>query len=149
MNEIETLDAAIGILVRILTIDERRLSSDIERTPLNPIDLETLSYLHRHPGSVAKSIAAYLGVRSTTMQSVVDRLQKRGLLIRDKTALRGRAVALFLTEEGTKFRQQMHAQNLNNCRRMLACVAENERRTFIHNLTKIAAAFSDKLARQR
>lgn len=142
MNQSEQLDAAISTLLRLLTIDERRLSSDLGTVPFNPIDLETLSYLHRHPGSVARDIAAYLGVRSTTMQSVVDRLQKRGLLQRDRSALKGRAVALTLTKEGMAFRQQIHVQNLKNCVEMLQCVPESERANFIQNMSKIAAKFS-------
>lgn len=142
MHQNEQLDAAISTLLRLLTIDERRLSSDLGTVPFNPIDLETLSYLHRHPSSVAKDIAAYLGVRSTTMQSVVDRLQKRGLLQRDKSALKGRAVAITLTKEGTAFRQEIHNQNLKNCSQMLECVPENERANFIQSMGKIAAKFS-------
>ncbi len=142
MDQSAQLDVAIRTLLRLLTIDERRLSADIGTVPFNPIDLETLSYLHRHPGSVAKAIAAYLGVRSTTMQSVVDRLQKRGLLQRDKSALKGRAVALTLTKEGMAFRQHIHVQNLKNCAQMLEYVPENERANFVQNMSKIAAKFS-------
>ncbi len=142
MNQSEQLDAAISTLLRLLTIDERRLSADLGTVPFNPIDLETLSYLHRHPGSVAKEIAAYLGVQSTTMQSVVDRLQKRSLLQRDKSALKGRAVALTLTKEGMAFRQHIHIQNLKNCSQMLEYVPENERANFVQNMSKIAAKFS-------
>jgi DNA-binding MarR family transcriptional regulator len=142
VDQIEQLDAAIGTLLRVLTIDERRLSSDLGAVPFNPLDLETLSYLHRHPASAAKDVATYLGVRSTTMQSVVDRLHKRGLLQRDNSALKGRAIALTLTQEGMMFRQQIHAQNLKNCQQMLQCVAESERNSFIQHMTKIANIFS-------
>ena len=142
MDQIEQLDAAISTMLRILTIDERRLSSDLGSTPFNPIDLETLSFLHRRPGSVAKDVASYLCVRSTTMQSVVDRLHRRGLLQRDKAALKGRSVALKLTNEGTKFRQEVHAQNLKNCTQMLASLPVQEQPGFIKNMATIAATFS-------
>jgi DNA-binding MarR family transcriptional regulator len=142
MDEIDQLDAAIGTLLRAPTIDERRLSSSLGSAPCNPIDLETLSYLHRHPGSLAKDAAHYLGVRSTTMQSVVDRLHKRGLLTRDNAALKGRAVALSLTDEGMKFRQEMHAQNLKNCEQMLASLPAQDQSGFVKNMTRIARVFT-------
>jgi DNA-binding MarR family transcriptional regulator len=142
MDQIEQLDAAISTLLRVLTIDERRLSSNLGSAPFNPIDLETLSFVHRHPGSLAKDAANYLGVRSTTMQSIVDRLHKRGLLKRDNAALKGRAVALSLTDEGMKFRQQMHAQNLKNCEQMLASLSAKDQSGFIRNMATIAATFS-------
>ncbi len=142
MDQIGQLDAAISTLLRVLTIDERRSSSNLGSVPFNPIDLETLSFLHRHPGSLAKNVATYLGVRSTTMQSAVDRLHKRGLLRRDKAALKGRAVALSLTEEGMKFRQEMQVQNLKNCTQMLASLPNEARDGFVKNMATIAATFS-------
>lgn len=142
MGPIDQLDAAISTLMRVLTIDERRLSSALGAKPFNLIDLETLSFVHRRPGSLAKDAADYLGVRSTTMQSVVDRLHKRGLLGRDSAALKGRAVALTLTDEGMKFWQELHAQNLQNCEQMLASLPERDRSGFISNMVTIARTFS-------
>lgn len=142
MIQTEQLDAAIGGLVRALIIDERRLSSDLGALPFAPLDLEILSYLHRFPGSVAKDVAAYLGIHATTMQSAVDRLNRRGLIHRNTLALKGRAVALTLSDEGAKFRHKIQAQNLKNCAQILACIDENERARFIQHMAKIANAFS-------
>ena len=144
MKQAEILDVAIGTLLRLLTIDERQLSAGLGSIPFNPIDLETLSYLYRHPQSVAKDVANHLGVRSTTMQSVIDRLHKRGLVTRDATALKGRAVALALTEQGMAFRRQIQAQNIQNCQQMLAYIDKGERDVFVKNMAMIAARYSDK-----
>ena len=146
MGQAEILDVAIGTLLRLLTIDERRLSTGLGTIPFNPLDLETLSYLHRHPQSVAKDVANHLGVRSTTMQSVVDRLHKRGLITRDPTVLKGRAVALTLTEQGMAFRTQIQTQNIQNCQQMLDHIDENERDVFVKNMEMIAARYSDEKA---
>ena len=146
MDQAATLDAAIGTLLRLLTIDERRLASELGALPFNPIDLETLSYLHRFPKSVAKDVADHLGVRSTTMQSVMDRLHKRGLVTRDASALKGRAVALALTEKGIAFRTRIQGQNIENCQQMLAYINESERDVFVKNMATIAARYSDKMA---
>ncbi len=146
MDQAEILDVAIGTLLRLLTIDERRLSSDFGTIPFNPLDLETLSYLHRHPQSVAKDVANHLGVRSTTMQSVIDRLNKRGLVTRDATALKGRAVALALTDQGMAFRNQIKAQNIANCRNMLSYIPDDERNTFVKNMEMISARYSKDLS---
>ncbi len=145
MDQAETLDVAIGTLLRLLTIDERRFSADLGTIPFNPIDLEVLSYLHQFPRSVAKDAANHLGVRSTTMQSVIDRLHKRGLVERDASVLKGRAVALILTEAGMAFRKQIQLQNIENCQQMLAFVADNEREAFVKNMATIATHYSDKV----
>ncbi len=146
MEQAEILDAAIGTLLRLLTIDERQLSTGLGTIPFNPLDLETLSYLHRHPQGLAKDVASHLGVRSTTMQSVVDRLHKRGLIGRDATALKGRAVALTLTEAGLAFRKQIQAQNIRNCQQMLDYIDKGERDAFVENIATIASRYSKKKA---
>lgn len=145
MDQAATLDAAISTLLRLLTIDERRLSSDLGTIPFNPLDLETLSFLHRFPRSAAKDVAHHLGVRSTTMQSVIDRLHTRGLVARDASAFKGRAVALTLTEEGLAFRSLIQSQNIENCQQMLAYVAVSERTAFVKNMATIAACYSEKM----
>ena len=138
----EQLDIAISAILRVLTIDERRLSANITPIHLNPLDLEVLSYLNRHPGSPARDIASFLRVGPTTMQSVIDRLDKRGLLKRDAAALKGRAIALSLTERGVNVWDQVHRQNLKNCDQMLHCISENERARFIEHMIEIAAQIS-------
>lgn len=144
MEQAERLDLAIGTLLRLLTIDERQLSTGLGTIPFNPLDLETLSYLHRHSQSVAKDVANHLGVRSTTMQSVIDRLHNRGLVTRDATTLKGRAVALTLTEQGLAFRKQIQVQNIQNCQQMLDYIDEGERDVFVRNIATIAARYSDE-----
>jgi DNA-binding MarR family transcriptional regulator len=141
MDQAKQLDAAIGILVRKLIIDERRLSANLDLAPFNALDLETLSFVHRNPGQFAKNAATFLGVRATTMQSVIDRLHRRGLLHRDTAALKGRAVALHLTKEGQALREKLHQQNLNNCSHMLQSLDQSDRAGFVSNITKIAANF--------
>ena len=144
MSQAGELDAAIGTLLRVLTIDERQLLTGLGTIPINPLDLETLSYLHHAPGSVAKDVAAHLGVRATTMQSVVDRLQKRGLVVRNATALKGRAVALTLTGNGLDFWDRIKAQNIKNCDQMLLYIAEDERAAFVRNMAIIAQKYAEK-----
>ena len=144
MEQAEILDAAIGTLLRLLTIDERRLSTGLGTIPFNPLDLETLSYLHRHPQSVAKDVANHLGVSATTMQSVIDRLHKRDLVTRDARTLKGRAVALTLSQLGMAFREQIRAQNIKNCQQMLTYINEGERNAFVKSMAMIAARYSEE-----
>jgi DNA-binding MarR family transcriptional regulator len=143
MNQVEQLDAAISTLLRVLIIDERRLSSAVGTMPFNLVDLETLSFLDQQPGCSAKTVAAHLGIRPTTMQSVLDRLEKRALVNRDKTATKGRAVALTLTKQGLNLRKKIRQQNIRNCGQMLDCLTADARAPFVRNMTRIAAQFSE------
>ncbi|WP_309752255.1 winged helix DNA-binding protein [Novosphingobium sp.] len=139
MTEADQLDLAISQLMRILIVDERRLFSDLGAATYNPLDVETLTYLWRQPGSTAKEIGLFLGVQATTMQSAIDRLQRRELLQRDHTALKGRSVALILTEAGETFCRRMHTHNLQNCEQMLSALAKADRPGFVRNIAAIAA----------
>jgi DNA-binding MarR family transcriptional regulator len=142
MDKIDQLDTAISTLLRVLIVQERRIANDRAALPFNPIDIETLSFLARTPGAVAKQVATYLQISATTMQSVVDRLEKRGLLTRDKAALKGRAIALALTSEGGSFRERIQAQNIQNCTIMLEAIDPLDQERFVDSMTKIAAKFS-------
>jgi DNA-binding MarR family transcriptional regulator len=143
MDKIAVLDGAISSLMRTLIIQERQLSSHSPVVPNNPLDLETLIFLNQHPGCSAKDIAAYLQVSATTLQSVIDRLEKSRLLAKDNTALRGRAVALFLTQEGSKARTLIQTQNMTNCKMMLDVIDPQDQDKFIDQIVKIARKFSE------
>ncbi|MCL2725743.1 MAG: MarR family transcriptional regulator [Polyangiaceae bacterium] len=56
------------------------------------------------------ALADYLGLEKSTMTGLVDRAERRGLMARAPSAEDGRAVDVFLTREGTKLGEQMHAQ---------------------------------------
>lgn len=142
MNKIDQLDAAISTLLRVLIIQERRIANDRAAIAYNPIDIETLSFLARTPDAVAKQIATYLQISATTMQSVVDRLEKRGLVRRDQFALKGRAIAISLTADGVLFRDRIQGQNMQNCATMLGAIDPIDQERFVDSMTKIAAKFS-------
>jgi DNA-binding MarR family transcriptional regulator len=142
MDKITQLDEAIRTLVRVLIIQERRLSSDVAGIAFNPLDLETLTFVGRHPCVPAKDIATYLQVSPTTMQSVVDRLEERGFVLKDKTALKGRSIALSLTPGGIQFRDLMQAHNIHNCEAMLSAIDPRDQERFVDSLVKIANKIS-------
>lgn len=145
MDKIMQMDAALSTLVRVLIIQERRISNDISAVSFNPLDLEVLSFLGNQPNVPAKNIATYLQVSPTTMQSAIDRLEKRGFLVRDKAALKGRAIAISLTADGVQFRDLMHATNLQNCKLMLEVINPLDQERFVDSMVKIAAKMTKAL----
>lgn len=144
MTKVDQLDKAISTLLRVLIVQERRIANDSAALPFNPIDIETLSFLAVTPFAVAKDVALYLQISATTMQSVLDRLEKRGLVAKDRSALKGRAIALSLTEEGRTFRDRIQVQNIQNCELMLEAIDPLDQDRFVDGMTKIAAKFSEQ-----
>ena len=55
-------------------------------------------------------LADYLGLEKQTMSGLIARAEKKGLVGRAPNALDGRATDVFLTSEGAKLVQRLHAQ---------------------------------------
>lgn len=141
LNEhIVIFDHALSTLIRTFTINERRFPSAEGRMAYSAHDFETLAYLDHWPGARAKDLGEHLGVKPTTTQSIIDRLVGRGLVRRDAAYLKGRAVALFLTEQGGSIQAAIQRQNLANCETMLSALTESERNAFVSSIAKVAAA---------
>jgi len=56
------------------------------------------------------ALADYLGLERSTMSGLVDRAEKRGLLARGPSATDGRAVEVYLTDEGRALAERGTAQ---------------------------------------
>ncbi len=143
--QIEALDAALSALIRTYTINERQNPAAEGKATYSPHDFETLGYLDARPGAPAKALGAHLGTSPTTTQSIVDRLEKRGLVRRDQQALKGRAVAIFLTGKGQSLQASIKRQNLLNCEQMLNALPDRERAAFVRSITRIVETVSRPL----
>jgi DNA-binding MarR family transcriptional regulator len=63
-------------------------------------EINAMANLAVHPGSTISELAAAAGIRSTTMTSVLDRLEKRGLVQRGPVIGDRRAVRIEMTDRG-------------------------------------------------
>ncbi len=142
-EQIAAFDAALSALFRAFAIREKRFSTSDGQSAYSPHVSETLAFLDKHPGARAKDLGAFLGVTPTTTQSILDRLIDRDLVRRDHQQLKGRAIALFLTDKGNDLRTSVVEQNLANCDRMLNALPEPERSQFVESISRIASAVSN------
>ena len=73
-------------------------------TPLNltSVQFATLVAVHDHPGLDATRLAAMINFDRPTLTGVIDRLEAKGLLVREPDPDDRRARLLFLTPEGEK-----------------------------------------------
>lgn len=146
--EAEQLDRAIHAVLRSLTLDSRARSTELGLGDLAPIDLEVLNGLHHVDACTASNLVQTLGAKLTTLQSSLDRLEKRGLIVRDAQRLKGRSVALSLSGIGREHYDAIHAQNLANCEVMLAMLPKEERAAFVNAMSQIAEGLSVHKAKQ-
>ena len=140
MEEAAQLDAAIRALLRTLSLDERNAPKLPNGERLGLLDMELLTLIAEQPGIPAKALIDQLGVKPTTMQSAIGRLERRKLVSRDTKALKGRSVALHLTEPGKSVTDEILSHNLRNCTFLLSALPAKEKPLFLSNMAKLAGA---------
>lgn len=59
-----------------------------------------LDYLHRHPGSLQKEVAAFLDYQQASTTNLINQLEKRQMLVRKPDPNNGRQKRLYLLPKG-------------------------------------------------
>jgi DNA-binding MarR family transcriptional regulator len=136
-SQVTELRAAIDALMRRFKIAEAEVSPS---KPLNQIDLHTLQFVRANPACGPTDVARYLGVATTTISSVTDRLARQGLLHRDRPEDDRRAVALSLAAAGEKYVAALIDTQKKHCRTMLESLSSEEQTAFLALLAKIASS---------
>lgn len=124
----DTADRMVKAVNRLLNQFLVRGADGLERPmPYNPVDYQTLRYLAGAPASRAVDVGGHIGVSPTTMQSALDRLVRRGLLEKARSAEDGRARLYSLTESGMRVHAAIESQDRVNMTAMLAPLSVKER----------------------
>jgi len=76
------------------------LSVEFARFGMTASEINAMANLAGRPGSTISELAAAAGIRSTTMTSVLDRLEMRGLVRRGTAPGDRRAVHIEMTDQG-------------------------------------------------
>ncbi|WP_435416849.1 MarR family winged helix-turn-helix transcriptional regulator [Parerythrobacter aurantius] len=134
---------SLRVLIRAFMIDEQRLASPCGGIHYNGPDFQSLHFISDNRGCRASDVAAFLGLSATTMQSVIDRLVRRGLVERHRSTTDRRAVSLALSEAGQTARSIILAQDSANCSLMLSALGGEERELFVEQLRRIAQRVTD------
>lgn len=128
---------SISTLLQLFTVNEQRFPSAEGRMRYNPLDFQTLRLLAQSPGTSAADVARFLGVAPTTLQAVMDRLVRAGLVSRTTHPDSARAKAHVLTEEGNDLVAAILRQDLANMKTMLGCLDRGEREQIVSLIEKI------------
>jgi DNA-binding MarR family transcriptional regulator len=83
------------------------------------------------------ALADHLGLEKSTMTGLVERAEKRGLLVREPSSADGRAVEVRLTKEGAKLAAGLKSQVLQRLSPRIEKLAPSERRQLQGLLDKI------------
>jgi DNA-binding MarR family transcriptional regulator len=139
----EDLLEGIRVILRTFTINETRYPAAEGRIKYNAIDFQALHFIEKNPGCMGTQLAQFLGVAPTTVQSVCDRLIRRGFLEKNNHKNSKRAVAYQLTHEGEEVARAIYRQDIANCHTMLSALPPKERRQFAAQILQIAENLSE------
>jgi DNA-binding MarR family transcriptional regulator len=138
----QALYDSVCTLLRMLTVGEKTFPPAGGRIKYNGLDFQTIGFVGRYPGCMATELAGFLDVAATTATSTIDRLVKRGLMLRERPEDNRRAVALSLSKEGQAVFEQMVAQDMASMQVMLQSLAPAERAPFVAAMGKIVQTFT-------
>ncbi|MDP3735928.1 MAG: MarR family transcriptional regulator [Hyphomonadaceae bacterium] len=147
-DAVESLDLRFDDLDALLGYRVRRAQGAIHRDYMAAIagldvtqkQTATLWLIHANPGVSQASLASSLGMDRATMMAVVDRLEDRGFVIRQRSVADRRRQELYLTPAGQGFLRKVKTRIVAHERRFTACFKPAELAALMSALTKIARA---------
>lgn len=88
-------------------IFQKRLFTGIKDTDLSLGQPKILDYLKDHDGTVQKDIAAACHIEQASLTSVLNGMEKKGLIVRKMCNGNRRSLYVFLTEKGTELAKRI------------------------------------------
>lgn len=122
--------------VRGIALGENPLGESGVTSP----QLALLEWVAGTPGCRIQDLADGLGLTAPTVSVTVRRLEEAGLLHRQPDPADGRAVRLFLTDEGQAVQQQARGFRLGKMRRLLAGLTPEEQEMLLALLERAVGA---------
>lgn len=110
---------------------------------ITPVQYAALQTIANQPGIDQRSLAAAIGFDTSTIASVIARLEARGLLVRKVAATDKRLRLLSLTSAGDKLLAATVPGMLRAQERMLAPLPKGERAVFMRMLRTLVQANND------
>lgn len=98
MQRYEELLVSLRQVIRAIDLYSKKLNKE---TGLTSSQLLVLQDIRQHEGTMVKDIANRITLSSATVTSILDRLEARGLVVRQRSENDRRRVGLFLTETGS------------------------------------------------
>jgi DNA-binding MarR family transcriptional regulator len=104
---------------------------------ITPVQYATLSAAHHNPGMDQRRLAEHISLDTSTMATVLDRLEKRNCIERRPTPHDRRAKSIFLTDAGLALLQAAHPSVQRAQERMLERLSPDEQAVFLQLARKV------------
>ena len=140
-TDLETFTEAFEAFVRAAKRARARVAREDELSPAQYGLLFPLLGAERSPG--VRELAAAAGVAAPTATRMLDGLEARGLVTRERSTEDRRAVWLSLTTEGERLVRERHESVMDTRRAIFAALDEDERAAAAAVLRRLADALGE------
>jgi len=106
-----------------------------------------LSAVLSHDGIHANELAEAVGIRPSSLTDALDALEKKGLILREKDENDIRAVWIRATQKTQERRNEWKAERDSLNSRLLACLTEDEIKSFTLVCEKLYSCFENERLR--
>jgi DNA-binding MarR family transcriptional regulator len=113
---------------------------------VTPVQYAALSAVLRQPGMDQRTLARLIGFDTSTIGSVIDRLEARGLMVRNSSPTDRRVRLLSVTQQGRELLMAAEPSVLRAQQRMLEPLPEAQRAQFMAMMAVLVHQ-NDELAR--
>ena len=138
------LDALPGHLIRRLQqIAVGLFMEETAAFELTPVQFAALASIARQPGMDQRTLARTIGFDTSTIGGVIDRLERRALVLRNPSPEDRRVRRLTVTPEGAALLAQVLPATLAAQDRILEPLPAAERAQFLRMLTALVEANND------
>jgi DNA-binding MarR family transcriptional regulator len=134
-----TVMETIPMVMRFIRTEMRRHRASVLSVP----QLRALAFLDRNPGDCLFNVADHLGVTTPTASVIVDRLVRRGLLLRAEDPRERRRIALRLTAKGSRHLEQARSATRSWIADLLAPLPRPALRRIEEGITLLGSAFKE------
>jgi DNA-binding MarR family transcriptional regulator len=107
---------------------------------VTPVQYAAMNQVAKTPGIEQRTLARTIGLDTSTIASVIDRLEARGLMQRHASADDKRVRLLALSDDGHRLLEAMAPGILKAQERMLAPLSKTERAEFMRMLRQVVTA---------
>ncbi len=124
-------------LKRVFNLIRADLLEQLVPLGLHITTFSTLVVIVDHPGLRQSALADTLDIKTSNMVAIIDDLEQRGWITRQRVPEDRRAFALFVTESGQRVCEMAVALASEHESKLLTCLSEQELDSLMNMLEKI------------
>ncbi len=145
-NLIEDEKPNLGLLQDLVGFNLRRaynraaqlFSRAFEGLDIAPIQFAALEFIAGNPGTCQKDIAARIDTTPPVLVVPLERLEKRGFILRIRAATDRRRLGVALTPEGEELMAEIESRIQSVDQELVAPLSKGERETLLQLLQKVS-----------